>query len=232
LPYGLEAYAPIRHLRKEDNSMAEVDDTLTVKVLEFNRDDKRILVSHSRYIDDLKRKADDEVRKTRGQERAETRRNIQQRSAKMEKTTLGELDVFSQLKDQLKAQEDAAKSEAAAAAPAHKVEEPKAEEPKAEAPKVEESKAEEKPAAVKAPAKKADGKPDDLKKIEGIGPKISTFEALAAAKVETLKGILADAGKRYQMHDPTTWPEQASLAAEGKWEELKTLQDELDGGKK
>ena len=99
LPYGLEAYAPIRHLRKEDNTMAEVDDTLTVKVLEFNRDDKRILVSHSRYIDDLKRKADDEVRKTRGQERAETRRNIQQRSAKMEKTTLGELDVFSQLKD-------------------------------------------------------------------------------------------------------------------------------------
>jgi len=47
-----------------------------------------------------------------------------------------------------------------------------------------------------------------------------------------LKGILADAGKRYQMHDPTTWPDQASLAAEGKWEELKTLQDELDGGKK
>jgi len=61
---------------------------------------------------------------------------------------------------------------------------------------------------------------------------IPTFEALAEAKVETLKGILADAGKRYQMHDPTTWPEQASLAAEGKWEELKTLQDELDGGKK
>ena len=247
LPYGLEAYAPIRHLRKEDNTMAEVDDTLTVKVLEFNRDDKRILVSHSRYIDDLKRKADDEVRKTRGQERAETRRNIQQRSAKMEKTTLGELDVFSQLKDQLKAQEDAAKTEAAAAAPAPaptpapKVEEPKAEEPKVEAPKVEEPKAEEKPAEVKAPAKKADGKPDDLKKIEGIGPKISelltkggipTFAALAAAEVDTLKGILADAGKRYQMHDPTTWPDQASLAAEGKWEELKTLQDELDGGKK
>ena len=89
MPYGLEAYAPIRHLRKEDNTMAEIDDTLTVKVLEFNRDDKRILVSHSRYIDDLKRKADDEVRKTRGEERAETRRNIQQRSAKMEKTTLG-----------------------------------------------------------------------------------------------------------------------------------------------
>ena len=261
LPYGLEAYAPIRHLRKEDNTMAEIDDTLTVKVLEFNRDDKRILVSHSRYIDDLKRKADDEVRKTRGEERAETRRNIQQRSAKMEKTTLGELDVFSQLKDQLKAQEDAAKTQAPAAAPAPaaeepkveeakteepkveepKVEEAKAEEPKVEEPKVEEPKAEEKPVAEKAPAKKADGKPDDLKKIEGIGPKISelltkagvpTFEALANSEVDKIKGILAEAGKRYQMHDPTTWPEQASLAAEGKWEELKTLQDELDGGKK
>ncbi len=221
LPYGLEAYAPIRHLKKEDSSMAEVDDTLTVKVLEFNRDDKRILVSHSRYLDDLKRKADDEVRKVKGQERAETRRNIQQRAANMEKTTLGELDVFSQLKDQLKAQEDAAKQKAAEAKPAPKKEEPKA--------------------AAKSAAKKGDAKPDDFKKIEGIGPKISelltnaglaTFADLAAAEVDKLKEILAEAGKRYQMHDPTTWPEQASLAADGKWEELKTLQDELDGGKK
>ncbi len=101
-----------------------------------------------------------------------------------------------------------------------------------------------KPKPVKAaapPAKaKADSPADDLKKIEGIGPKIEqllkeadikTFAALAAAKVDRLKAILADAGNRYATHDPTTWPQQAEMAAAGKWDELKKWQDELDGGK-
>ncbi len=88
---------------------------------------------------------------------------------------------------------------------------------------------------------KPQSKADDLKKIEGVGPKIAgllndagivTFANLADAKVEKIKEILAEAGSRYSMHDPTTWPEQAKLAADGKWDELKTLQDQLDGGKK
>lgn len=97
------------------------------------------------------------------------------------------------------------------------------------------------PMAAAAPTTpKATGKPDDLKKIEGVGPKIAslladgglpTFAAVAAADVATIKGILEAAGKRYQMHDPTTWPMQAKLAADGKWEELKKWQDESDGGK-
>lgn len=83
-------------------------------------------------------------------------------------------------------------------------------------------------------------KPDDLKKIEGIGPKIGeilsnngypTFAKLAEADVEALKGILAEAGSRYTMHDPTTWPAQAKMAAAGQWDELKVWQDKLDGGK-
>lgn len=82
--------------------------------------------------------------------------------------------------------------------------------------------------------------PDVYKKIEGIGPKIeellhnaglATYADLAEAPVDKLKGILAEAGSRYTMHDPTTWPQQSKLAADGKWDELKTLQDELDGGK-
>ncbi len=82
--------------------------------------------------------------------------------------------------------------------------------------------------------------PDDLKKIEGIGPKIeqllnaagiSTFAELAMADVEQIKEVLNEAGSRYKMHDPTTWPQQAALAAAGKWDELKTLQDELNGGR-
>ena len=92
----------------------------------------------------------------------------------------------------------------------------------------------------KAPAKKA-AKADDLKKIEGIGPKIAsilveggydTFEKLSKADVEKVRELLLEkGGKRYSMHDPTTWPKQAELAAAGKWEELKKWQDELDGGR-
>jgi len=82
---------------------------------------------------------------------------------------------------------------------------------------------------------------DDLKKIEGIGPKIAslineagitTFEELAKAKKATLKDILDQAGPRFKMHDPTTWTKQAKLAASGKWEQLEKLQKELKGGKR
>ncbi len=84
------------------------------------------------------------------------------------------------------------------------------------------------------------GDPDDLTKIEGIGPKINelmnngniyTFAHLAAASVERLKEILDAGGSRFQMHDPTTWPEQAAMARDGKWDELKAWQDALDGGR-
>jgi len=80
---------------------------------------------------------------------------------------------------------------------------------------------------------------DDLVKIEGIGPKvaktlsaagISTFEALANAKVEDIQKILTDAGLK--MMDATSWPAQAKLAAEGDWDGLKKMQDELSGGRK
>jgi large subunit ribosomal protein L21 len=80
---------------------------------------------------------------------------------------------------------------------------------------------------------------DDLVKIEGIGPKvskalieagISTFSTLASAKVEDIQKILSDAGLK--MMDATTWPQQAKLAADGDWNGLKKLQDNLSGGRK
>ena len=91
-----------------------------------------------------------------------------------------------------------------------------------------------------APIKKT-AKADDLTKIEGIGPKIAgllradgivTFADLGKAKKTTLKGILEAAGKRYQMHDPSTWAQQAKLAAKADWAKLSKLQDELKGGKR
>jgi small subunit ribosomal protein S1 len=101
LPYGLEAYAPLKHIRKEDNTYAETDEVLTVKVIEFNRDDKRIMVSHLRYLDDIRREADEQVRKERDDERKETRQAVKKTQSNVERNTLGDLDVFNQLKEQL-----------------------------------------------------------------------------------------------------------------------------------
>jgi predicted flap endonuclease-1-like 5' DNA nuclease len=80
---------------------------------------------------------------------------------------------------------------------------------------------------------------DDLRRIEGIGPKISgvlqgagitTFAQLAAADVGQLRQILREAGVR--VANPTTWPEQAELAAVGQWDELGALQATFKGGRR
>ncbi len=82
---------------------------------------------------------------------------------------------------------------------------------------------------------------DDLRIIEGIGPKISqllneagisTFAQLASADIEDLRRILANAGSRFRLAKPDTWPEQARLAADGDWEALEALQSELTGGRR
>lgn len=86
-----------------------------------------------------------------------------------------------------------------------------------------------------------DGPRDDLKIVEGIGPKIeqllfkagiTTYGHLAATSVQQLKDILSTAGPRYAMHDPGTWSAQALLAANGEWENLTAYQDFLNAGKR
>ena len=86
-------------------------------------------------------------------------------------------------------------------------------------------------------AKKSKG--DDLKIVEGIGPKaaealvnagVDTFEKLSKKSAEEIKNILVSASSTLAHLDPTTWAKQAELAANGKWDELKKWQDELIGG--
>lgn len=97
-------------------------------------------------------------------------------------------------------------------------------------------------AEVKAeePKKAKAEKGDDLTKIEGVGPKLASvladggfdsFAAIAAASPADIQKVLDEAEGNYARFSPDTWPQQAALAAEGKWDELKALQDELDGGK-
>jgi len=101
-------------------------------------------------------------------------------------------------------------------------------------------------AKVKTVKPKAAAKPktevtsDDLTKIEGVGKKIeillnksgiSSYKQLSKTTIKKLKQILDDAGSKFNMHNPGTWPKQAKLAADGKWDELDALQQELNGGK-
>lgn len=82
-------------------------------------------------------------------------------------------------------------------------------------------------------------KADDLTQVEGIGPKIAevlkqngiaTFAALAEQTPDKLRDLLKASGNQYNRAKPDTWPEQAALAAAGKWDELKKLTDALVGG--
>ena len=81
---------------------------------------------------------------------------------------------------------------------------------------------------------------NDLKAIEGIGPKIevllneagiNTWRELSTTSVERLESILEAAGARYKLADPSSWPKQAEYAADGDWDALEKYQDFLDGGK-
>lgn len=123
--------------------------------------------------------------------------------------------------------------------PAKKVAE-KAPAKEAKAPAAAKEKVAPAPKKEKAPAKAVVTKADDLTIVEGIGPKIAellqnagitSFAELAKAKPAAIKTVLDAAGKRYQMHDPATWPKQAALARDGKTEELAKLQEKLKGGK-
>lgn len=102
------------------------------------------------------------------------------------------------------------------------------------------------PKSKKVTTKKADTKPakiekQNLKLVEGIGPKIEqllnaegikTYDKLANAEVTSLQEILTAAGPRFSFHKADTWPQQAKLLAQGKKDDLKKLQDELKGGRK
>jgi predicted flap endonuclease-1-like 5' DNA nuclease len=81
---------------------------------------------------------------------------------------------------------------------------------------------------------------EDLKIIEGIGPKIEellkdnniqTVQDIAAASTTHLKEILENGGEKFRLHDPTTWPAQARLAVNGDWELLEEYQEKLKGGR-
>ena len=99
LPYGVEGFATPKHLVKEDGSQAKIDEKLEFKVIEFNKDSKRIILSHSRIFEDEAKAEKAETKKAkRPGKRAEEAPMI---STPVEKTTLGDIEALAALKEQL-----------------------------------------------------------------------------------------------------------------------------------
>ena len=110
LPYGVEGFATPKHLVKEDGAQAQVDEKLAFKVIEFNKDAKRIIVSHSRVHEDVKRAAKAEAAgeapetaaaPKKAAKKAPKKEEAPAASSASEKTTLGDIQSLADLKDQL-----------------------------------------------------------------------------------------------------------------------------------
>ncbi len=110
LPYGLEGFAPIKHLAKEDGKTANVEETLTFKVIEFDRKDKKLIVSHRSYVESLNKEQEQAEKAEKTKERKKTKDAVKTVNKQVEKTTLGDLGVLGDLRDQLQKSEKDAKS--------------------------------------------------------------------------------------------------------------------------
>ncbi len=106
LQYGLEAYAPARHLRKEDGGNVEMDETLPFTIIEFDRNDKRIMVSHSRVWEQTKADEKEAVKKAEKADAESTKKAVKNVQSKVEKPTLGDIGALAALKDKMKKEED------------------------------------------------------------------------------------------------------------------------------
>jgi len=108
LPYGVEGFAPNRHLKKEDGSQAKIEETLDFKVIEFSKENKKIILSHSRIHEDqafIGRQAETEGDRSATKS---TKRAVKIINENLERTTLGDLDVLAGLKQDLEVKEAAA----------------------------------------------------------------------------------------------------------------------------
>jgi small subunit ribosomal protein S1 len=106
LPYGVEGFAPMRHLTKEDNTMPKVDETLDFKIIEFSKENKKIIVSHSRVYQDAVASERSKEKAKAITEEESTRRTVRRIKDSIEKTTLGDIAALASLKSDM---EDAEK---------------------------------------------------------------------------------------------------------------------------
>ncbi|HQB76880.1 MAG TPA: 30S ribosomal protein S1 [Tenuifilaceae bacterium] len=101
LPYGVEGFVTPKHLVKEDGSQAKVEEKLEFKVIEFNKAAKRIILSHSRIFEDVKKTEDKADKKAKATATSNTQKAVKKLKANLEKTTLGDITDLAALKSEL-----------------------------------------------------------------------------------------------------------------------------------
>ena len=101
LPYGLEGFAPNRHLNKEDGKQVQADETAQFVVIEFDRNEKRIVLSHTRIWEQVKADEKNAERKEARVEADQTKKAVKNIQSKVEKTTLGDLGILAELKKKM-----------------------------------------------------------------------------------------------------------------------------------
>jgi len=110
LPYGVEGFCPNKHSIKEDGKALKVDEAAQFKIIEFNKEAKRIVISHSRIWEDERAEARIEEFNNRKKEAKAASSAVKKVKDSVEKSTLGDLDVLAQLKEQMEGEEGAKKS--------------------------------------------------------------------------------------------------------------------------
>ena len=111
LPYGLEGFAPARHLRKEDDKFINIDEIAPFMVIEFDRNDKKIILSHSRIWEQAKSDERNAEMKEKRADAETTKKAVKNIQSKVEKTTLGDLGVLADLKKKMNEDESSAEND-------------------------------------------------------------------------------------------------------------------------
>jgi small subunit ribosomal protein S1 len=171
LPYGVEAFAPFRHLMKENGSPAKTDEKLNFKVIEFSKDNKKIIVSHHRLVEDRLNTSRSAEAAEAAKEQDSTAKTVKKIKDSVEKATLGDMDVLSSLKSSLESSEKASAIARLNNEFKQKSDEPSQEEMQAENNPVENSAAESNTAeapAEEAPVKAKAKKPKAKKEEETV----------------------------------------------------------------
>lgn len=191
LQYGVEAFAPSRHIKKEDNTPMKEDEVLKFEVIEFSKDAKRIIISHTNLWKGAERARNEQDGKNREKARKNTSKNVKKLNQSSEKTTLGELDALTALRAQL---------EKAESTPAEKKAAPKKEAVKPAA-KKEKAPKEEKSVSTSAIA--------ELKDLTGVGPAmVKRMSALGINTVEELVAITEEQAASFNEQDSKISVEQ------------------------
>ena len=101
LSYGIEGFAPAKGLAKEDGTTAKADEKLDFKVIEFNKANKKIVLSHTRIAEDVKKEVEAKETKEKQAEADSTQKAVKKIKANIEKTTLGDIDALAALKSEM-----------------------------------------------------------------------------------------------------------------------------------